>query len=302
MITFKDWSISFTVAALLVCNPLNAEDATLSFALTPEKVLAGERARLEIRLTRQSNTQEDFTPTIFDDLLMQSEAFLVLNRGYSLEGNDAVWKYELTAYQQGFVSIPPVQVKWGANTFSTENIRLEILSSRSHEDHDIREEFGKVRMPVDVAHWLRVVLFGLIAGVCLRLLFFLFERIPWRTWLKKTPSTHTDPPLAAEEWLRRELALLRASLESNANVDEVLNRFTVVLKTYYRMKSSLPVECFTSREFDCTFKDDRVASRLTTLFRRCDEHKFSWNKCFSPRELVSNGISESESLLLCGHS
>lgn len=276
MITSKDSYVSLGCVALLAFSASVAH--ALSYRLSSPKVQAGEHAILEVRLPvppEQVNSEELEPPQVNDDLLTQAQGFQVLERDFRRDGNEWVWRYEITAYQPGKVTIPPIEIRSPGANFSTESVPLEIVTSRGEEDGNLRPEFGPIRRPFP---WGSLVKWAFLLALLNAAVYFA-KKHAHRLKLKRRPKpAPVAPPPTREDdllWLRRQFARLKLELESVKDKGRIIDETTHVLREFYARRTNLPVEAWTTSEFRTKFGKDETAAKISPLFEVCDRYKFS---------------------------
>jgi hypothetical protein len=297
MITSSAWSNILSVAALLVCNPSWAD---LTYSLKPEAVRAGERATLTIRLPqrdlmRPAGMDPEEAPDAQDDYFMQAPGLMILDRDVKIEDGAYVWRYDVTGYQPGRVTLPPIAIKLGPQNFSTVSLSLEITTGRAAGDTALRAEFDELPYPFP---WRTVI----EVALCAALGFWAYRRLrPWiaRRWPRRErgESAPAEPPEDDRDWLRRRFGEMRArweKMEDPAAVDEL----TATLRTYFARRTRLPVSALTTAEFRRQLAGDASAAEIVPIFSRCDRFKFAPDARPPAVQLAGACLAESERILL----
>ncbi len=296
MIIFRDWCIFLGVAAPLAYSL--AAGGMFTYRLDPPTIQPGQRATLEVRLPlsllgeKDWNDDEAETPQLRDDLLVDAKSLLLLGREVKREGDAFVWRYEVSAYLPGKYTVPPVEVRMGPQSFSTEAMSFEVKSTRADQDVDIREEFGPLSHRWRWEVWL--LRFAVLAGV-----FFLFR------WLKKflpkrkphvVPTyVDTTPAEAPEAWLRRRLHEIR--VRGSGAAAQSLDELTDSVREYFARKARVPARAWTTRELGDKLADTRVPA-IRKIFERCDAYKFSGNTSIPLDHLLESALDETERVIL----
>ncbi len=123
MTIFKDWSISFVAAALLVFSFQTSADERLQFQLTPDSIEPGQRTTLRITLRVDPYAGEEPAGLeLQDSLLTQGKDWAILSSKRILEKDKVEWVYELSAYRPGEHRLPPIEVSLPGASFSTESV------------------------------------------------------------------------------------------------------------------------------------------------------------------------------------
>ncbi len=261
------WFNSFAIAALVVCRLVFSNTEDLSYKLTPSSILIGERAYLEVRLKTEGLGDNDMIPEVVDELLTSHKGLLLLQKDIAREGSEIVWKYHLTAYSTQEYTVPPIQIRFGANTYSTESINLKVLSNRPETDEEIRAEFGAVMAPVNWKQlgmlFLGLIVFLLVLKKCLTL----FKRIDWKK--VKAPIVNAfAPKINAKLWLKTELERLRMKVnDSTEESDLFVDELTQVLKTYFTLEMHAFINAKTSGELGDVFKAHPEFYSVHPLFK-----------------------------------
>lgn len=252
--------IIFALAVLCACNAGFGEAGTtptaptgLVFQLDPQKITPGQRARLTVALPLASVgladvDEETQLPTLRDDLLLETDDIQVLERDFRRERDNLIWTFDVTAHKDGKYNLPPLEVRSGGQTFSTEAVPLTVKSNRPPGDEALRPDFESVRKPWN---WLRLLLIlavALVAGFAWkksthqrRLASRLFARA-WhrlRRWLEAP---------APESVLRWELAGCRSALAAGHPPEAVLDRATRAVREYLAHRRENAANAWTTDE------------------------------------------------------
>lgn len=247
----------------------------LEYKLSAKSIKPGERATLEVRLPvrPEERGKEAEPPFINDDLLTQAPQVILLERDFYREEDEWVWHYEVTGYRPGRIAIPPVEIRMGGESLSTERVDIEIAEVRKEDDLELRPETGLLSPPIPWATWLwRFALFAAAAAA-----FFFGDRYLKKRFKKKPVVIEpraTAPVESPEAWLRRQLQRIRHQMETQERkpfVDEL----THVLREYFAKRRSQAVEAWTTSEMRQRLGDDAGATALFPLFDECDRVKFT---------------------------
>lgn len=282
---------------------LDAEGTGLKYRVVKPTIQPGERTTLEIEIKTQTLEQagwdeESGPPTVNDDFLTQSKAFQVLDTTYRRTKDSLIWGYELTSHRTGVVTLPPVEIRMGSQTFSTEATELRIASTRPESDSLIREEFGPLDPPSRLWYWL-MWLSLLPAAWGLRI--WIERRLAlWRARFKPKEIVVEAPPEEDPlEWLKRELIRLKGELHQGAE-EAFADELTAVLREYFARKHKAPVRAWTTKEFSRKFAAEPSATALVPVFDSCDEVKFTGHKT-NLADRFNTAMNETERVLLaCG--
>lgn len=289
---------SFYAAALLVCNFSLGDSPEFRYFLNKTVVLAGDRATLEVRLDLPQLSEDAPIPEVADDLLTQNESFVLLQKDVNREQNTMVWRYALTSYLPQTLSIPPIQIRFGPNTYSTERMALVVASDRNENDEALREGFGNLNMPID---WKKIFFWACGIGLilaCVQPAARLIRRLKIYTRLKHRLKAYSLPTKADHlAWLKDQLSILKVKVASEEERDTYVDELTLILKTYFSKLHEKPIFTMTSQEFAYAFSADPSLRKIHQLFRKCDQFKFAKRKDLESKTLTLLGIEEAEQTL-----
>ncbi len=282
-------------------GPAKREDISgLMYRLLKPVIEPGERTTLEIELPlnlleKAGWNEESGPPSLNDDLLTQAKSFQVLDTTYRHASESLIWGYELTAHKTGTIHLPPVEIRVGSQTFSTESLDLKIVTTRPEGDNKIREEFGALEMP---SRWLYWLLWLSLLPLSYGLRTWLEKKLPkWLDRFKPKPVVVAPPPPEDPiEWLKRELNRLKAEL-SRETRETFADDLTDVLREYFARKHGLPVRAWTTREFSRHFGAEPTGSAVVPVFSSCDEVKFIGKKTNLAERFTSALIDTEKALL-----
>ncbi|MFM8268703.1 MAG: hypothetical protein ACKN9V_00825, partial [Pseudomonadota bacterium] len=267
MITYKDW---FSFLAL-VNSFLSLHLWGFSFELNKHSIQIGETAILSISLPTST---KDRKVVVLDDLLYGHPELKILERNMNQRENETILTFEITSYQAKDYRIPPIQVKWGSDTFSTEALDLAVTTSRLAEDTEIRPEFGTLEPPFP---WRKVYL-GLLLFFGMALSFWIirwsFLRIPWHTfrrfsWRFKYPSFETD-----RMWLRKELDRLRQEVQKGKCDAKLVDQIFYTLKVFFERRTHSPALALTQRELEAQLPNKLLSQETKSILSEGDRFKF----------------------------
>ncbi len=267
--------------------------------------MPGERAVVKVRLDANlfpEDTEE--LPLINDKLLVENQKYQVLDQSLEKEGDFWVWRYEITAYQVGSITLPPVEVRVEGENYSTEAVSIPVVSTRAEGDQSLHPEFGILGVPFQ---WKSILkLLGMVIGAALGVLLLAYAKsklkLLVRRFRKPAPvaPVHVAPAEDPKVWLRRELQLLRNQVRAGIPTeDSSVDAFTLIVREYYARKYSLPVKSFTSHEFLKRLPTDDTAKPIAKLFDACDEFKYCPEHPGNEVDLTLSSIERSEKILLC---
>lgn len=293
----------FSAVAVLVAFNFHAQESTASddplfrYSMNPSSIEAGERATLEFRLPKQEGSA--FTPKVNDSLFVQATPFILLHTEAKEEKGDYVWNYDLTSYKTGEFTLPPIQVQYGPNTYSTERTPLTVTSTRPPEDETLREDFPKMWPSPP---WKTILMYGvalLFFGIALPYVYRKIQRIPWRKWKERQNKPKPEPRIDPLVWLKRELKRLRSQVEQEDFNAGLVDDLTTVLRKYLYLQYQEPFPNRTTREFKQTLQRYSNLSPLLDPFQKLDHYKFSPFKRDYTKDLILDGILVAENTL-CG--
>jgi hypothetical protein len=275
----------------------------LQYRLVPPVIEPGERTTLEIELPvnlleAAGWNEESGPPAVNDDLLTQAKSFQILDTTYRRTKTSLVWGYDITSHRTGSVTVPPLEIKVGSLTLSSEAMELRIVTSRPEGDTKIREEFGPLDYPSRWWYWL-LWLSWLPAAYYLRQ--WLERKLPG--WIRRfKPVPPPLPPAPQEDplvWLRRELERLRAELVNGAH-EGFADELSSVLREYFVRKLAQPARSWTTREISLRLSSEPTAAGFLPVFRSCDEVKFARKKS-DLADRFNKALEQTEkTILACG--
>jgi len=291
MITYKDW-FSFLVL-VSCCIPTRLWG--FSYSLNKHSIQVGESATLSISLPNKIGNDK---PLVIDDLLDRHPNLKVLERNTSQTDTGVTITFELTAYQASQLRIPPIQVKWGPDTFSTEALELSVTSTRNPDDMEIRADFGRLRPPFP---WRKAYL-GLIFFLGTLLLLWLirwsFLRIQWKkllsfSWTFTFPSFETD-----RMWLRKEIARFKNQIRKGNAPPEIVDQILYSLMVFLKRRTKAPAPALTRKELEQTLHEKQLRSKTRSLLAQVDDFKYHSLEKMSAPELAEELIARIESEFL----
>ena len=302
MTTSKDWYIFFASAALLVCS-LGLAVGKFSFTISRWQIEPGQTTRLEIELplSAVSDTPwdlEQFPPQVNDELLTNSKAIVVLETNYEQSGEVLKWQYHLTGHHLGTFAIPPVEIRLGPHTFSTENIPVSIETTREKEDFHLREEYGELSVPFVWKKWFNLIF---LIPLCL-IGFWLWKRYGHFLRIKRPhPSFQRIVVLPAEnpkQWLKRQIARIRKRQHDKTLPPVLIDELSDVVREYYARTTHMPVQSWTTTEMSQRLDEQSKANEVARFLRKCDEFKYAPNTEDNYLLTLDTSVSECERILL----
>jgi hypothetical protein len=300
MTTSSVWSLSFVAAVLVV----RGASADFKFSLEPPMIQPGQRATLTLRLPEsdlilpEKTDDEDIVPEAQDEWLIKTDGLELLEQDYRKEKGVYVWRYEFTGYTQGVISIPPISVSLGPQSFSTERTTLTVVSDRPEKDGELRPDAGQVSPPIDRVFWFCVGLIVLLGAAA----YFFRKRLKLPAHRKVQMAPAEPPPENPVDWLRKQLLILRAKVDTHPEDTHSADAWTAVLREFAARQMHLPVLAWTTREMRVRLQSDPKYAALNELMQRCDRYKFTadrdGHKAELPAKVTLQWIAESEKLFL----
>jgi len=264
MIICKDW-FTFLISANFA---LSVSAFSFSFNLDKQSIQVGEitSLRLEVPLTKQSER-----PLVFDELLTQHKKLKVLEQ--QAQKIERVYQiiFEITAYEPNEYLIPPVQVKLGADTFSTEAIPLSVTTSRQKDDVEIRPEFESLEKPFPWRKVYSALMWLLSGSFVFWLMRWAISRVSWRNFLFISRFFKLPSFESRKTWLRKEIKRLKTRLALESDTNAILDDTFFVLKKYFEKCFHQPIPSWTSQELQVRLHDFLSKRRLSKL---CSEVAF----------------------------
>ncbi len=273
MTTSDAWFRFFAAAVLAVSG---TAFGAFQFSLDPKEIQPGQRTVLTLRLPEADlihpeGASEELLPEAQDELLLKNDKIELLDQEYRKENGEFVWRYQFTSYDLGELTIPPLLVTLGPQTFSTERMTLTVQTQRAPEDGELRPDAGAVRPPLDWGFW--IPLLALLAAAAVAY----FTRKYWLPKVEKAAAPKA--PVAPEEdplvWLRRHLLRLRARLDTTPNDATAPDAWSSVLREFGERQSHLPVMAWTTRELRERLGSDAKWFQIARIMQECDRFKFA---------------------------
>ncbi|MBY0369761.1 BatD family protein [bacterium] len=298
MTTLKAWCIFSISVGLVASSPLWAD---LEFSVEPAVVVPGERARLVVRLPESDlqfpvGASEEHVPEAQDETLTQIQDLQLLDQDYRKVKSEFVWTYALTSYVPGIYTLPPIAIRFGPQSFSTQRLTLTVKDPRPPGDQTLRPNADDLSPP-----WSKAPLFWLFLAAVLGGLAYVFrDRLRPKPRPVEAPAPAPEPEEDPLDWLRKQLLILRARLDTSPQDPQAPDWWTAVVKEYAARVKRQPVRAWTTGEFAQRLEHDAKLSAIETLLRACDAVKFG-HPNQTPAQTVKvilDWITETERLLL----
>lgn len=288
MTIYKDWYIFLVVASFFLALPLRA----FEFELSESTIRVGQSTFLTLRLPHSS---PGTPPILFEDLLNQHKEIKLLERRTNQTSTQFEWVFEITAHKPGTFQVPPIQVQLGPNTYSTTALPLTVTTFRGEKDNQIRPEFGNLSNPFPWKKIFSFVTWGMVAGLLGWLLHRISKRVQWsrlKNWfqLPTLPSLETD-----KMWLKKELSLIRHSLDSKEDLSpQIVDQIVRTLRIYLKRRTHLPATGWTSREILKRLPQRYTKKDLQTVFSQADKHQFQRSHNTDTKDVAENLLKHIE--------
>lgn len=287
------WSVILIFAALAAADDVGP----LRFQVTPTTIQPGEHASLEIRLqlVPEEKGVESDLPVVQDDLLSNQPRMQIIERDFKKTDDEWIWRYDVTSYELGELTIPPVEIRRRGENYSTESVKVEVATRRDSKDLSLRPEFGALSRPFPWRGFFLMLLgLGILAGV------YYWVQKNLDRWLKKIrvpvrPAAPAAPTESPEAWLRRELQAIKERLEQTDS--RIIDDLSAAWRGYFARRANHPVEAWTSFEMLARLSQDAKAQAISPLWIECDHYKFA-GQVMDPSKLANRSIEESERVLL----
>lgn len=259
------------VSTPLYCDAPQTVDVFQS-SISPTQIQVGERVTVKIRLqVQESASYRNFqTPEILNGETLQVEPWKVLDERFVLSGEQAEWAFDLTAYQIGTFRIPPIEIRFGPNTYSTIATDISVATTRDPQDRLLNPNADAEPAPVPLQWWVTVALMlvgvGVLAYLILR---FRKQRERLRAAMPNIPATSVE---SIDSWLKSRLQQLELSAKQSS---EGVPREAIhsLVREYMKRRYQLPTRGYTLRDLG-TFLDLSKTSRLATALTEEDRVRF----------------------------
>lgn len=226
--------------------------AGLSQNLSPQTIAPGQRATFTIRLDYADLdgvdlANEDSIPELMDDAFEKTAGVPLLDRSYERTKTDFVWKYSFTAYIPGTFRIPAVEIRFGAQTFSTTAQTFTVQAGRLEGDDELRPEFDEEKIQTKVNQSALWSILGILAAAAAAYAFHKRR--------KQAPAAaDTNSFETPEVWLKSALERLRQT-HAQLPTEQAIGEFGQVLRTYLGKRYLAPTDAMTLRELIATVRD-----------------------------------------------
>jgi hypothetical protein len=275
MIISNNWSLSFVVAAFVASAGLKAD---FRFSLEPLQIQPGQSAVLTLQLSEsdllrpEGTTEEELFPEADDALFMKTPSLELLDQSYRKENGTYVWRYRVTGYEVGALSLAPITVTMGPQTFSSERVTLTIAEPEGYAPQQLSPNADAVSVPWDILFWAKC-LGALLLGVGI----FLYLRKKPLLRLpslpeKKAPVPTPEPPV---DWLRRELLKLRVRTEAHPHDDGLSDQWSLLLREYLEKCGWGPSKAWTENQLKKRLNGTERIEGLLPLFADCNRERFA---------------------------
>lgn len=244
---------------------------SFSYALDKNHVQVGEAASLRILVPLSKEAER---PGVFDELLSQHKKLKILEQQVQRvpEGHQLI--FEITAYEPNEYLIPPIQIKIGSDTFSTEALPLTVTTTRQKDDIDIRPEFEPLQKPFP---WRKVyagAMWFLVTGVFVWWLRWALTKISMRKVIHFFKGLSLPKYESRRAWLKCEIKRLKTRLASDAAPNDVLDDAFFTLKKYFEKSFSKPVPAWTQKELQLRLQETLSKRKLSSICIEIDRLQY----------------------------
>lgn len=279
MITYKGWLCFLIIAKSFT---LMAVDG-FSFHLDKDSIQVGESAFLTIQIPA---TEKDTSPTLVDGSLENHRSLKLLERSLRKSPHHWVVTYEITAHEPAQIRIPAIQVRAGADTFSTESKNLLISTSRADNDKDLRPEFGSLKAPFPWRNIYLALIWALSLGIFIWLFSWLVKKIRWKTLLTIKFSVPHFQWESHRGWLRKQLQEIENKINKGDKRPQLVDEINLTLKQFLEKKTTTAILSKTTTELRVQ-SDQRFLKRQTIeTLSEVDSFKYSQTSKDDPQLLA----------------
>jgi len=258
MITYKG-SLLFLIAASF----FKASSAfSFSFSLDRSTVQVGEATSLRILVPFSKEAER---PLVFDELLTRHKKLKVLEQQAQKtpEGHQLV--FEITAYEPDEYRIPPIQIKMGPDTFSTEAMPLQVTTTRQKDDIDIRPEFEPLKKPFPWRTVYAAAMWFLVGSVLIWWTRWALSKVSWRALFSTLGNFSLPRYESRKVWLKHEIKRIKNRLASENQENEILDDAFFTLKKFFEKGIKKPVPAWTQKELQARLSETLNRKHLSDI-------------------------------------
>lgn len=285
MTTYKDWLFFLIIAksCLLFATP------PFSFQLDKKNIQVGESIFLQIEIPKNEG---NFKPLVMDELLQQQKEIKLLERSLRETPQSWVVLYELTAHEPSPLNIPAIQIKLGANLFSTESQAVSVNTSRADDDMEIRAEYSDLTLPFP---W-RLIYLALIwiftLGTSFWFLIWSIKKINWRRLSSFKVLTPQLKWPRYRSWLRSRLNEIELKIKQGEVSAELVDEVESALRYFLQQKTHQPIKSWTSREIRMASAHRAIRDQAIRVISQAETFKYSNSMKQNPHLLAIGLIQE----------
>jgi hypothetical protein len=297
MITSRTWYI-FLIAGLLIASQ-GSQTAwgALTEALMPSTIAPGERTTLTVRLDYSDlqgidPADEQSVPELFDEPLNKADGLILLDKNYERTRTQFVWNYRFTAYLPRTYRVPAVEIRFGAQTFSTTARTLTVVAARQENDDELRPEFQAASIPTRIpwTWWVYAALVALVGALA----YFISRKLRHKV---SGDATEFETP---EAWLKKTLEAFLVE-HGTSTPDTAAEHYCALLKEYLRRRYLSTTPTMTLRELVKavrTWEQSKGSptAELESLMLRIEQILFQ--KAASAPDIVEKAVRTTEALWL----
>lgn len=267
------WFAFFISAVAALSTPAWAD---LQFSLEPALIQPGERARFTVTLPEADlqlppDAPEEMVPQAQDEALTEIKDLQLLEQDYRKLRGQYLWTYDFTSYTPGLYTLPAFPIQLGPQTFSTQRLTVTVKSARAAEDTALRPDAEALSPPWPAWFWWTS---GLTLALAMAAYFLRNRlRLPQRKPVELRPPP--TPPEDPADWLRKQLLILRARLDTSPQEPQAPDLWTEIVKEYAARVKSQPVRAWTTGEFAHHLRHEEKLVAVGRLLLSCDIVKFA---------------------------
>lgn len=285
MITCKDWLFFLITAKSLTLLAV----PSFSFHLDKKNIQLGESVFFQIEVPK---SQTHTKPLVLDDSLQQQKEIKLLERNLRETPESWIVTYELTTHDLSPLRVPPIQIKSGADLFSTESQTVSVDTSRAEDDMEIRAEFSELKPPFPwrLLYLALIAFFSLVAS--LWFLSWVVRKIPWRRindLQNFIPRFHFP---RHRKWLRTRLAEIEEKIKGGSVNASLVDEVEQALRYFLFQKTSLPIRSWTSREIKCSSSHRLFSAPTLRILSDAEAFKYSSPQKANPHQVALHLIQE----------